>query len=270
MLRPYRAFAAVLSAGVLVGAAAWFGEGGEGAHRARPSSPMVRQAPVAPSAPDLTDAQVKRALLREGDLGDSWGTTQGAATWRDGLLKGEADRPECQELLDAVYAENLLGRPGGGTAVAGFDDTEREAQVRYQVGVYERTDVDAKIDQVGQLAGECGDFTVERVGGQTYEVHVEPVELPGIGEARQALRMTVSGEIGEGAEGALTLDVVAVRVGDGAALLTHGGLYGIDENTTQQAVQLGAQRLRDVLADKSTQRADAVDQGNPQGNPQDY
>ncbi|MGW0825115.1 hypothetical protein [Streptomyces sp. NPDC002845] len=255
MHRPHRLLAQVIGVGVLVGAAACaVGEDGAGP-QATPKtkttpSPLVKQTPGTPTTPPtpaFTAAQARSALLRTGDLGWGWGATQGAATWRDGLLKGKADVAECQKLLDAVYAEDLLGEPTGAKAVAGFDDSEYGAQVRYQVGAYKKADVEGRLRQAGRLAEECDEFTVTGAMGRTYDAQVTPVELPDVGDARQGLRLVVSGEV-EGEEGVLTLDVAAVRVGDSAALFTHGGLYGIDDETTWQAVQAGAQRLKDVVA----------------------
>ncbi|GAA3837089.1 hypothetical protein ACFS5L_33260 [Streptomyces phyllanthi] len=250
MQRPYRLFTLVLSAGLLVLALAWLREAQQydpedSPASTAPSAASLGSRPVAP-APALSGTRLRGALLRTDDLGSSWGGTQGAATWRDGLLKGRADRPECQELLDAVYAEDLLGEPNGATAVAGFDDTEYGAQVRYQVGAYRKAGVDEKIAHVGELAGKCQEFTVAGVGGQTYGARVEPVEIPPVGDARQALRLTVGGEEGNG--DALTLDIAALRVGDGAALLTHGGLYGINPETTRHAAELGARRLQQAVS----------------------
>jgi hypothetical protein len=258
MQRPYRLFVLVFTAGVLVLALAWLREAQQYGPEASPAN--KRTSAASPGALQLgtgsalTDAQLRSALLRTGDLGSAWGSTQGAATWRDGLLKGRADRPECQELLDAVYAEDLLGEPSGTTVVAGFDDAEYGAQVRYQVGAYRKADTDEKIAHVGRLTEECREFTVTGAAGQTYGARVDPVQLPAVGDARQALRLTVGGEDGAavgGEGGALTLEVAALRVGDGAALLTHGGLYGIDAETTRHAAELGAQRLLEALTGRT-------------------
>ncbi|MPY63117.1 hypothetical protein [Streptomyces spongiae] len=251
MRHPYRLPTLVFVAVVLVVGAAWLWQAGIPAPESAAPSPRKTSTaePSAPDSPGLADSRLGRALIGKGDLGTNWGTTAGAATWRDGLLKGEADRPECQELLDAVYAENLLGEPTGATAVAGFDDTEYGAQVRYQVGTYRKAEIDARLDHLGQLAEQCQEFTSTTASGRTYDIRVTPVGLPGIGDAGQALRMTVTGDV-EGEQGGLTLDVAALRVGDGAALLTHGGLYGINTDTTRQAVQLGAQRLQETFASK--------------------
>lgn len=251
MRRPYRLLALVLTAGVLVLALAWLRDAEQRVPEgSRVSGELSAAAPSPSPAPALSDTRLQGALLRKGDLGRSWGRTKGAATWRDGLLKGRADRPECQELLDAVYAEDLLGEPSGAMAVAGFDDTEYGAQMRYQVGAYRREVVDAKLGHMGELAAHCGQFAATGAAGRRYDVRVAPVQLPGIGDARQALRMTVSGEVG-GEEGALTLDVAALRVGDVAALLTYGGLGGIDDTTTREAAQQAAQRLQSVLSGKN-------------------
>ncbi|MBA2807648.1 hypothetical protein E0500_009540 [Streptomyces sp. KM273126] len=257
MRHPYRLPVLVFVAGVFVVAAAWlWQERWVGHPAAAPGSgkTSAAAAPSAPAASTLSAARLRSALIGEGDLGGAWAPTAGAATWRDGLLKGRADRPECQELLDAVYAEDLLGEPSGATAVEGFDDTEYGAQVRYQVGAYRKQDVDAKLGHLGRLAGQCREFTSTGASGEKYDVRVAPVRLPGVGDAREALRMTVGGEV-DGERGELTLDVAALRVGDGAALLTHGGLYGIEADITRHAAQLAAERLRDTLAGKPPRSA---------------
>ncbi|WP_189860163.1 hypothetical protein [Streptomyces poonensis] len=269
MQRPYRVLASAVTAAVLVGAAACSQRGGgagEGDTTRHRSSPADRVSPAAsPSAAAgvsaLTDAQAAGALLRADDLGWAWGGTKGAATWRDGLLKGRANRPECQELLDTVYAEDLLGEPVGGSAAVGFDDGEYGAQLRHQVGQYKEEGVDAKLGHVRELTDECGEFDVTGAGGRTHAVKVVPVDLPAAGDARRGLRMTVNGGV-EGKKGPLTLDVAAVRVGDGAALLTHGGLYGVDGDTTRRAVERGAQRLKEVQEARRTGRT-PKDQESP-------
>lgn len=277
MRRPYRVLARVVVLGMLAGAAGCFVDD-PGHPRGFPEAAVddtASPSPSAPSAPALTDARARSALLRQGDLGDAWAGTQGAATWRDGLLKGRTDRPECQELLDAVYTEDVLGKPRGGTAVAGFDDFEYGAQLRYQVGAYDRADVDARLGQLRQLVDECREFTITDARGREHGAEVAPVDLPGdLGDARQGLRLVVSGDV-DGGDGALTFDLATVRVGDTAALVTHGGLYGIDDTATRDAARAGAKRLRDVLAkERQDTRKGEKDpkkdpKKTPEGSPED-
>ncbi|WP_338897109.1 hypothetical protein WBG99_16935 [Streptomyces sp. TG1A-60] len=252
MRRPYRVLTRVVGVGLLAGAAAACAVDKPGHPRGFPEAAVVETAPATPTAPTepaLTDARARSALLRQGDLGGAWSGTEGAATWRDGLLKGRTDLPECQELLDAVYAEDLLGEPRGGTAVTGFDD-EYGAQLHYRVGAYDMADVDARLDRVRRLIGKCREFTITGPRGREYGAEVTPVDLPGtIGDARQGLRLAVGGD---GA--ALTLDLAAVRVGDTAVLLTHGGLHGIDEAATRDAAQAGTRRLQSLLKEEPKER----------------
>lgn len=264
MRRPYRALARVLGVGMLAGAAACavddpgyprgFPEaaGDETTASASPTS----VSPTAASTPTLTADQARSALIREDDLGGAWSGTGGAATWRDGLLKGRTDRPECQELLDAVYAEDLLGESRGGTAVTGFDDDEYGSQLRYQVGAYDRAHLDARLGHFRHIMDKCGEFTITGLQGREYGAEVTPIDVPGsIGDARQGLRLVISGDVDvDGDDGALTLDLVAVRVGDTAALLTHGGLYGIDDTTTQEATEAGVERLQDLLREEKKKK----------------
>jgi hypothetical protein len=264
MQRPCRVLFAVLGTGVLMCTSAGCLQSPQEtvprshSSTAAPSPSPTASAPASPTpaaGPAFTEAQAKGALLRKGDLGRTWAGSQGAATWRDGVLKGKADPAECQELVDALYAEDLLGEPSGARAVVAFDDDEYGSQVRYQVGAYKQDEVDAKIGHLAELTGKCRKFTVTTVRDKTYDIKVRAVDLPGIGDARQALRLTVGrGYDGDGA--ALTLDVAALRVGDGAALLTHGGLYGLNTDITQKAVQHAAQRLQDVLAGRTGEKTD--------------
>ncbi len=67
-----------------------------------------------------------------------WTPTQGTATWRDSLLKAKTNIPDCQRLLDALYADELLGTPATAQAVTTLDDPDDEAQLRYQVAAFPR------------------------------------------------------------------------------------------------------------------------------------
>ncbi|MGW0706707.1 hypothetical protein ACWD4G_12225 [Streptomyces sp. NPDC002643] len=258
--RPYRrVLARIMGAGVLMGATAACTMMEKDQPRGFPEAAVVESsASASPSArptPALTDARARSALLRAGDLGDAWSGTESIATWRDGLLKGRTDPPECQPLLDAVYAEDVLGEPKGGTAVTGFDDDEYGAQLRYQVGAYDEAEVAARIDHFRELAQKCQEFTINGVGDREHYARITPVDLPDdLGETGQAVRLVVSGEVDGEEDGALTLDLATLRMGDTAALLTHGGLYGIDETATRDAARAGALRLRDALAEKQPEK----------------
>ncbi|WP_308114354.1 hypothetical protein [Streptomyces brasiliscabiei] len=269
--RPYRVLARAVALGLLAGATACVAND-PGHPRGFPEAAVVDDpATASPSArptPTLTDARARTALLRQDDLGDAWAGTQGAATWRDGLLKGRTDRPECQALLDAVYAEDVLGEPRGGTAVTGFDDYEYGAQLRYQVGEYDHADVDARLGRLRRLVDTCGEFTISGTQGREYGAEVVPVDLPrNLGDARQGLRLIVSGAV-EGEDSALTLDLATVRVGDTAALLTHGGLYGIDDTATRDAAQAGTQRLQDLLKKEQREKKPKLKKGERDPKPE--
>ncbi|MFS8200325.1 hypothetical protein ACLVWQ_16750 [Streptomyces sp. CWNU-52B] len=214
------------------------------AARAPSSSPSVTVAPT------LTEAQAESALLTPADLGDDWKRTEGTATWRDTLLKGKADVDGCQRLLDGLYAEDLLGEPAGARATTSFDDTDDEAQLRYQVGAYDRSTLDASLTWLKAVPTTCGQFTATDARGGQFTVKTAAAPLPALGEAREGLRVTVSGDSG-GWPAVLTLDYAAVRVGDSALSFTHGGLDGIDDKDTRRAAEAGTRHLQDVLAGRT-------------------
>ncbi|MGW7264249.1 hypothetical protein [Streptomyces sp. NPDC054842] len=258
MHRLPRVLATALAAGALLTSAACSAGGGTGRGAgtyagagdasAPPAGERRRAAPAAAAA--LSDAQAAQARLALDDLGPRWAPTEGAATWHDALLKGTADDADCRRLLDGLYEDDLLGEPSGGRAVVGFDDTENGAQLRHVVAAYDRAGLDASMEWLRGLPARCGEFTATDEQGVERAVQVVDSPLPGLGDARQGLRMTVSGDV-EQIPATLTLDIVSVRVGDSAFVLTDGGLYGTDEESTVRAAERGAQRLKAVLADRA-------------------
>jgi hypothetical protein len=211
---------------------------------ATPATPAVEQ-PAGPGA-GLTEAQAQAALITETDLGEPWGPTRGARTWRDGLLKATTENPECQRLLDALYTEELFGAPEGPAATAAFDAADTDAQIRYQVAAHPPATVDRTLDWLTSLPDRCGEFTAATTRGGVQGVEVGELPLPPAGDARRALRITLAGETEEGELTYLTMDVAGVRVGEEAIVVTHGGLEEVDAEVTREAVRLGAQRLAEL------------------------
>ncbi|WP_225891154.1 hypothetical protein [Streptomyces dioscori] len=250
-LVPVLAVAALLTTAGCTG-----GGGGAGAADAAAASASAAAARVPSPSPSvtvahtLTEAQAKSALLTPADLGDGWTGTEGAATWRDALLKGKADVTDCQRLLDGLYAENLLGEPAGSRAAAGFDDSGAGAQLRYQVGAYDRAALDSSLAWLKTVPETCGQFTATDVRGGQFTVRAVAAPLPGLGEAAEGLRVTVSGD-GGGWPAVLTLDYAAVRVGDSALSLTDGGLDEVDAEDVRRAAEAGTRRLEEVLAGRT-------------------
>ncbi|WP_198655618.1 hypothetical protein [Streptomyces geranii] len=252
--RAVRLLASAIGMGTLLTMAACMqdgdGNGGAGGsterRQARPAaaSPAARPASAVPTAPAaLTDVQAQSALLTDADLGAPWTPTEGAALWRDALLKATTDNADCGRLLDAVYTEELLGEPTGARAVAGFDDYDDGTQLRYQVTAAHRADVDKGLAWLKTMPQKCASFTATGPRGDRREVRVTEVGLPEAGEARQGLRLSTRGEL-DGAPATLTLDLAAARVGDDAILVTNGGLAEPRTEYTVHALQVGADRLR--------------------------
>ncbi|MDQ0749905.1 hypothetical protein QF034_004136 [Streptomyces africanus] len=208
------------------------------------ASPAVER--PASSGAGLTEAQAQAALITHADLGEPWGPTQGARTWRDGLLKATTKDPDCRRLLDVLYTEELFGTPAGPRATAAFDDADTDAQVRYQVAAHPPADVDRTLAWLKSLPGKCGEFTAATTRGVAQSVQVGDMPLPPVGDARQALRVTLAGETEDGELTYLTMDLAAVRVGEETITLTNAGLDEVYAELTQRTVQLGARRLAEI------------------------
>ncbi|MFI6933738.1 hypothetical protein [Streptomyces sp. NPDC050287] len=207
----------------------------------------------APSPAALTQAQAQAALVTEADLGEPWTPTQGTAIWHDGLLKATTELPDCRRLLDTLYAEEPFGADARPRAVISLDDVWNEAQLRYQIVTRNPADVDHAIAWLRTLPRKCARFTATTARGDRLDVQVTDAALPAVGDARQGLRVTLTGATLNDEPVLLTLDTAVVRVGDDAIGLSHGGLGDIEPDVTQTAAQLGAQRLADIRKQGRTQ-----------------
>ncbi|WP_328872686.1 hypothetical protein OHT76_22710 [Streptomyces sp. NBC_00287] len=209
---------------------------------ASPTASPTASVPSPAAAPALTEAQARAALITEADLGEPWSATQGAATWRDGMLKASAEKADCRRLLDVLYAEEFFGPDARTRAVTGLDDDWDGAQIRYQVVAHPPKEVDGTLSWLKSLPKKCGEFTAVTATGEPEYAAVTELELPEVGDARQGLRINLT----TADETTLTLDLAAVRVGDDAITLTNGGLGDVPAEATWVATELGAQRLAEV------------------------
>ncbi|MER7490846.1 hypothetical protein ABTY20_34195 [Streptomyces sp. NPDC126497] len=214
------------------------------------SAPTSSASPAAeqpsPGPPALSEGQLRAALITEADLGEPWTAGRGAATWRDGMLKARAQNPDCLRLLDVLYTEEPFGRPAGPSATVTLDDVSEESQLRYQVAAHPPADVDDVLAWAKTLPKECERFEATTVRGDGLLVEVAELPLPGAGDARAGLRVTLTGEESGGTPSRLTVHLAAVRVGEDAITLTNGGPGAVLPEVTRAMARLGADRLADV------------------------
>ncbi|MFI5683556.1 hypothetical protein [Streptomyces sp. NPDC051636] len=253
---PVRVLAPAVTAGALLATAACSEQGGSS--DAASTSPAAEQPSSASSTPALTGAGAKAALITEGDIEDDWTQVNNASAWRDKLLVGKVDvaaflntrtnAADCQKLLDSLYSDTLLGRAAGASALTGF--TQGDARLLYQTGDYGQASLKKSLGWIDSLPDKCDQFTATGSDGGKRTVQVVENSLPGAGDDRQGLTLTMQGTA-DGDPVTLTLDVAAVRVGASGITVTNGGPSGADHDSTRTAVQQGAQRLKDVLAGKT-------------------
>ncbi|MGW2904503.1 hypothetical protein ACWC91_18395 [Streptomyces sp. NPDC001204] len=239
------AASALCAAVLLTGAACTAGQSGRAVHASTPAATR-RPGPAAAPAAALTPDQARSALLTQADLGSPWAPTQGAATWRDGVLKARADVSECGRLLDALYTEEPFGTPSGAHAVAAYDDGDDGAQLRHQVLALRAPDVDRTLAWLKTMPQTCAEFTATAPNSDFMDVRVADLALPNAGDARQGLRLTFTTESYEDSLTTLTLDLATVRVGDDAIVLTTGAPGTLPRDATAQAVQHAVDRLTTV------------------------
>ncbi|MEU3679960.1 hypothetical protein AB0E99_03475 [Streptomyces sp. NPDC030592] len=244
----------MLSAVLVLAVSACGAGGGRGAGPPAGTTPPTAQSPAtlpSPALPPvLTRGQARAALITAADLGEAWEPTRGAATWRDEVLKttaGRTDRPDCRRLLDVLYTEDLFG--GSATtaprATVALDDPDGGAQLHYRITSYRAADIDGTLAWLATLPDACGHFEAraEAARGAARDVRVTALTLPEAGDARGGLRVTVSDAR---AEETLTVDLVAVRVGDDALSVTNGTLDAPADDATRKAVEVGTERLTEA------------------------
>ncbi|MET7679248.1 hypothetical protein [Streptomyces sp. NPDC005423] len=207
-------------------------------------TPTAHPSPAA--APALTEAQARAALITETDLGAPWVPTEGTAAWRDGILKASTADPDCRRLLDALYADEILGPPTATQAVTVLDDPDDGTQLRYQVGGRPRAEVDHTLAWLRELPRRCHEFTATTTRSGPQRVQVTDGALPPLGDAGQSLHITLTGATADGEPSTLTLDTVTVRLGDDALTVTDGGPGTVSQDTARQAARAGTDRLTEV------------------------
>ncbi|MEU9517040.1 hypothetical protein [Streptomyces sp. NPDC048224] len=272
---PVRLLASALAAGALLSTAACSDGGGSesaadtaaeqaavaerNAAKQTPSGSPTGSPTGSPSASPgtLTESGAKAALLTEADLEGDWNQVGDADKWRDRLLVGEvdvsdfltakADASDCQQLLDGLYRDNLLGEPSGPSALTGFE--QGDSRLLEQVAGYDRAGLDDRLKWMASLPQKCDEFTATD-DGKKRTVQVTETSVPDVGDAREGLHVTVRGDT-DGTPVTLTLDVAAVRVGTSALTVTGGGLDGGQSSSVQQGVRQGTERLQTVLAGKT-------------------
>ncbi|MGV9455612.1 hypothetical protein [Streptomyces sp. NPDC003635] len=259
--RPAPVLAAALATAALLTCAACSDDAKDSAGATDAATTDVAATPLAArttAAPTLTEAGARAALITESDIEDDWTQVENAEDWRDSLLiaqvdvgdflTGKADAADCQRLLDGLYSEDLLGKPSGASALRGFE--EGDSRLLYQVAAYDRTDVGESLAWMKTLPEKCDRFTATDKAGEERTVEVIGTSLPDEGDARQGLRVTVQGDV-DGSPTTLTQDVAAVQVGSDAITVTAGGLDGDEDDSVEDAVEKGTQRLEDVQAGKT-------------------
>ncbi|MGA4983613.1 hypothetical protein ACPB9I_16375 [Streptomyces cellulosae] len=214
---------------------------------ASPSPSASPSAVTGRSSPVLNDEQLKAALITETDLGPPWAAAEGPALWRDGTLKATTDDGDCRRLLEILYTEEPFGAPSGPRASVTLDDTAEGSQLREQIGSHRPDDVERALAWLATLPEKCGTFRAKTARSGTQEVEVTELPLPETaGDARTALRVTLTGGERDTAPARLTVDLAAARVGEEAIVLTNGGFGEVRAEVTQAMSQLGADRLAEV------------------------
>ncbi|MET7475285.1 hypothetical protein ABZT17_13110 [Streptomyces sp. NPDC005648] len=258
--RPVRVLASALAAGALLTVPACSSDGDGGGAASDAASPLADRARVSatPTTNRLTQAGARAALITEGDLEGDWNQTKDAAAWGDKLLIGKVDvaqfltakanAADCQRFLDALYDDDLLGKPSGASALTGFQ--QGDSRLLYQVAAYNPVRLSASLGWLKTLPVRCDQFTATDAQGGKRTVQVTTSSVPNQGDARQGLQVTVQGTA-NGEPTTLTLDVAAVRVGNDAITVTAGGLDGGEHDSLELAVREGAQRLKDVQSGKT-------------------
>ncbi|MFE7318770.1 hypothetical protein ACFU7T_37590 [Streptomyces sp. NPDC057555] len=229
--------ATVLAAGILTATAACSG-GSPSGSATKSASPPAK----------LTGSQAEAALISPSALGAQWNPASGGGTGRqDTLLRGKANKANCQTFLDRLRSGNLMGATPTAKATEAFTEPSKSARMTYQVASYAQADADKGMAWLKTLPNVCDGFTTADPSRNKAVAQVAQLSLPKAGDDRFGVRMTMVTTV-QGLKTALTVDAAAARIGPNVLSVTNGGLAGAGDADTQQAVESGAQRLQKVLA----------------------
>ncbi|MFF0465338.1 hypothetical protein [Streptomyces mexicanus] len=258
MTGPHRGrvgYIAALAVGASLFAAACAGAGQE--RQSTESSQEGLRAGAPASGVGLTSRQAEHALLTEAYLGSQWTEVTDAGAGREGLLRGtvnaqnwlthKQDVVVCQQLLDRLSGNRILGAPLADTQAVAVFDADDGNLMRYEVGTYSAAELGATRRWFGSLAQTCGVFTATRPDGTAEDVRVTSLPVPKGEGTRHALSVVAKGST-EGVPFTLSLDVALMTSGDSAITVVNGGLAEASHLTTGLAVRLGVPRLATVLA----------------------
>lgn len=160
------------------------------------------------------------------------------------FLSAKAEAAECQQLLDGLYRDNLLGEPSGPSALTGFE--QGGSRLLEQVAGYDRAGLDDRLKWLDSLPQTCDEFTATDSDGEKRTIQVTEASVPDVGDAREGVNVTVQGTA-DATPVTLTLDIAAVRVGTSALTVTGGGLDGGQTSSVERGVRQGTERLKTVL-----------------------
>lgn len=200
----------------------------------------------AEEAPAVTGDQAREALVPGATLPAEWDPSGSGRGPGDELLDGTTGEAGCQSFLEDLRSGGLIGAQPGTQAVRHFTDQQTGGELDYQVAAYTKSQVESGIDRLKRVPEDCDRFTTTD-GARKSVVQVVDQDVPEEGDESTGLRMTLATRA-DGADTELTMDIAVVRVGPNALVTTNGSLQGADSTTTGHVVEVGAQRLEDILA----------------------
>lgn len=187
--------------------------------------------------PPLTEAQLKRALIRTGDVQGykAQHNEQDPLPVKNTI---DADRPECEAITDAVDSRPVHARTAytGGVLMKGDFSTGGTIQ-QVLLSAYEEGEAATWMKELATSLEECDSFTGTVGTGEQARLDIDPGDSIGIGN--DSVQFTMKDAKGKDSPTLFTI----VRAGNNTATFMSIGLSGDPEPVAKSVVAKQHEKL---------------------------
>ncbi|NGO81808.1 hypothetical protein G6045_40115 [Streptomyces sp. YC504] len=211
---------------------------------AKSASPSASPKPVA--AP-LTQKQVEEALIEVGDLPKGWKVDAAGTQDAEEGPALEADKPQCQPLLDGTAEGDSGPRPRAEAFAAFTKDADYGPFLLTEVGAFTQKQAEQLMERV-EVTDGCESFTGS-YDGDEVAFRAEELSVPRVGDGEAfGYRFSMEYEDEDGYVYVDQTDTVTARVGSALVRVSQNSDGGNDPEAFEQAVEKLVEKTRKIAA----------------------
>lgn len=188
------------------------------------------EAPEDSAGDQLTEAQIRKALLSVSDLPTGWTATPAED---DDESEDTVSPPKCRDVLDALDDTSTDAAAEG---EANFSKGGPFGTILSQtISSYNEAVDSSRVQEIADAFSECPNFSSTDSDGEVSKVSVSPMSFGNVGDQTLAFAMTL-----ESSMFTFSVNVAYVVVGHNVVAMINGGVAGADgaqlEKLAKQAI----------------------------------